>query len=131
MNRIKQTSLMAGIALGGLCAILTAGSVAHSQQSGPLQPVQETEQTFQERCSTCHAEHGEGSDVGASLNAPDLRSSEVQRNRDEFLRNVIKGGKGNMPAFGRNFSEEQIDRLIHLIRSFAAPSSQQAQSSNR
>jgi mono/diheme cytochrome c family protein len=115
------------IALGGLCAILSAGHVAHSPQAGTLASAQEAEQTFQARCSTCHAEHGEGSDAGASLNVPDLRSANSQENRNEFLRKVIKSGKGKMPAFGRDFSDDQIDRIIQLIRSFAAPSSQQAE----
>jgi len=115
------------IILVGLCAILSQGSFAYSQQTGAQAPSQEAEQTFQARCSTCHAEHGEGSEVGSSLNVPDLRSATVQENRDEFLRKMIKGGKGNMPAFGRDFSEEQIDRIIQLVRTFTGPSSQQAQ----
>jgi mono/diheme cytochrome c family protein len=101
--------------------------MARSQQAGTPASAQEAEETFQARCSTCHAEHGEGSEVGASLNVPDLRSALVQKNADADLRRVIKNGRGNMPAFGRDFSDQQIDRILQLIRSFAVQSDQQAQ----
>ena len=101
--------------------------MARSQQTGPQAPAREAEETFQARCSTCHAKHGEGSEVGASLNVPDLRSALVQENRDEFLRQVIKNGRGNMPAFSRDFSEAQLDRIIKLVLGFADESSRQTQ----
>jgi mono/diheme cytochrome c family protein len=101
--------------------------MARSQQAGTQSSEQEAEETFQSRCSTCHAEHGEGSEVGASLNVPDLRSALVQKNADADLRRVIANGRGNMPAFGRDFSDQQIDRILQLIRSFAVRTSQQAQ----
>jgi mono/diheme cytochrome c family protein len=44
-----------------------------------------------------------------------------------LLRQVIKNGRGNMPAFGRDFSDQQIDRILQLVRSFATQSNQQAQ----
>lgn len=130
VNRSIQIRLANVLALGGLSAIVSAGFMAHSRQAVPQAPAWDAEETFQARCSTCHAEHGEGSEVGASLNVPDLRSTSVQQNRDEFLRLVIKRGKGNMPAFGRDFSEDQIDRIIKFVRSFAAQSSPQPQTQN-
>lgn len=126
MNSGNQ--FVSALVLGGLCACLTAGSIrCYSQQTGPREVAPETEETFQARCSTCHAEHGEGSEVGASLNVPDLRSPFVQKNADAQLRQIIRNGKGNMPSFGRDFSDSQIDRILALIRSFAAPSDHQAQ----
>lgn len=127
MNGRMHNKQLSAFAVAGLCAVLWTGSQARSQQGGALTSVQEAEETFQARCSTCHAEHGEGSEVGASLNVPDLRSAAVQRNGDEVLREVIKHGKGNMPAFGRDFTDPQIDRILQLVRGFAANSNQQAQ----
>jgi mono/diheme cytochrome c family protein len=128
VNRRLGRRDLAAIAITGLGMALFAGFMAQSQQASRQTTAQEADETFQARCSTCHAEHGEGSEVGASLNVPDLRSAEVQNNTDDFLRRVIKNGRGNMPAFGRDFSDQQIDRILLLIRSFAASSSQQAQS---
>jgi mono/diheme cytochrome c family protein len=129
-RRIKRKQL-ASLAAAGLCVVIPAAFVAGAQQASTQTPAQEAGETFQARCSTCHAEHGEGSEVGASLNVPDLRSAEVQKIEDSQLRQIIKKGRGNMPSFGRDFSDQEIDRILHLIRTFAATSGQQAQSSNR
>jgi mono/diheme cytochrome c family protein len=124
VNRI--TRLVSSIAFS-LCALLFTNPIAFGQEAALPTPAQEAQETFQARCSTCHAEHGEGSEVGASLNVPDLRSEKVQKNDDAFLRLFIKNGKGNMPAFNRDFSDQQIDRIVQLVRSFAIQSKQQAQ----
>ena len=102
-------------AAASLFSAILAAAAGRTQQT----PAQQAEETFIARCSTCHAEHGEGSEVGASLNVPDLRSPAVQKNDDAFLRQIIKGGKGNMPSFARDFSDEEIDHLLQLVRSFA------------
>ena len=118
-NRSTRRRFVSAIAWSGLYAVLSAGPLARPQQTGTQAFAQEAEEIFQARCSTCHAEHGEGSEVGASLNVPDLRSALVQKNADADLRRVIKNGRGNMPAFGRDFSDQQIDRILRLIRSLA------------
>jgi mono/diheme cytochrome c family protein len=122
--RRKQSS--AFVVVRYLLAMSACSFALCQQASQPTTP-QEVNETFQARCSTCHAEHGEGSEVGASLNVPDLRSNQVQRNDDAFLRQVIKNGKGNMPRFGRDFSEKEIDAIIQLVRSFATESNEKAQ----
>jgi mono/diheme cytochrome c family protein len=131
VNQRIGIKAVGALVLGGLCTVISAGSIsslAYGQQvGGALTPAEEAEETFQARCSTCHAKHGEGSEVGASLNVPDLRSAYVQKNSDAKLRQIIKNGKGNMPAFGRDFSEQQIDRIIQLVRGFGAESNRQAQ----
>jgi mono/diheme cytochrome c family protein len=127
MNRTTLIKTASSLVLAGLCAMVYAGPLASSPQPSPQQPSRDADEIFQARCSTCHAEHGEGSEVGASLNVPDLRSARVQKNDDAFLRQFIKNGKNNMPAFGRDFPDQQIDSFIRLVRSFAAPSNQQAQ----
>jgi mono/diheme cytochrome c family protein len=95
---------------------MISSQVATSQQPTSLR---EADQTFQARCSTCHAEHGEGSEVGASLNVPDLRSQRIQGQDDDTLRRIIKEGKGDMPTFKRDFTDDEVNQLIRLVRSFA------------
>ena len=127
LNR-NAISLRACILTAAAVVLCVCGSV----HAGTQEPAaQNAAETFQARCSTCHAEHGEGSEVGASLNVPDLRSPAVQRNEDAQLRQIIKGGKGNMPSFGRDFSDEEVDRLLQLIRSFAGRPGQQTQPAAR
>jgi mono/diheme cytochrome c family protein len=126
VNRALKIFLALACGITATLAAFSNWPQAQSQQSP-----QEAEQTFQTRCSTCHAEHGEGSDVGASLNVPDLRSASVQKNDNAFLHQIIKNGKGDMPAFGRDFSDPQIDQIIALVRSFANQKNGTTQASTR
>jgi len=113
----RYKSMAAGVFAVASCFCLRSGVYLASAQQAV--PSESTQQTFIARCSTCHAEHGEGSEVGASLNVPDLRSPRIQKLDDATLRQIIKDGRGDMPKFRRDFSEEEINRLIQLVRSFA------------
>jgi mono/diheme cytochrome c family protein len=65
----------------------------------------------------CHGEDGGGSQVGKSMNVPDLRSAAVQKLPDAELAQVISNGKAGMPAFKSSLSEDQIHALVTHIRS--------------
>ena len=75
---------------------------------------------FRTKCAMCHGQDGGGSDVGKSMNVPDLRSQAVQKRPDAELAQVISNGKGGMPAFKSSLSEDQIHGLVTHIRSLAA-----------
>jgi hypothetical protein len=60
---------------------------------------------------------GSGSEVGKSLNVPDLRSPAVQKLSDAELAQVIATGKGGMPSFKTSLSQQQIHALVAHIRS--------------
>jgi len=118
MNRGARVLIVSSIA-AAVALVVNGSSAANSQRPASLL---RADQIFQARCSTCHAEHGEGSEVGASLNVPDLRSKRVQQDEDSKLRQVIKEGRGDMPMFKRDFSEDEINELVRLVRSFARQS---------
>ena len=73
--------------------------------------------TFQTKCAMCHGPDGGGSEVGKSMNVPDLPSQAVQKLSDAELAQIISNGKGGMPAFKDSFSEDQIHSLVGHIRS--------------
>src|SRR5260221_11084976 len=73
--------------------------------------------TFRTKCASCHGQDGGGSEVGKSMNVPDLRSPEVQKLPDAELAKVISDGKGGMPPFKDSLSEDQIHALVKQIRS--------------
>jgi len=73
--------------------------------------------TFRTKCAMCHGQDGAGSEVGKSMNVPDLRSPAVQKLLDAELAQVIANGKGGMPSFKNSLSEEQIQSLVSFIRS--------------
>ena len=116
MNRGARVLSASSLAAAAAALVMVSSTAASSQQPASLQGAY---QTFLARCSTCHAEHGEGSEVGASLNVPDLRSQRVQEQDDGTLRRIIKEGKDDMPAFKRDFTDDEINLLIKLVRSFA------------
>jgi cytochrome c6 len=74
--------------------------------------------TFKTKCATCHGQDGGGSEVGKSMNVPDLRSEAVQKKADGELAQIISNGKGGMPPFKGSLSEDQIHDLVTHIRSF-------------
>jgi cytochrome c6 len=76
-----------------------------------------TSATFRTKCVMCHGQDGGGSEVGKSMNVPDLRSPAVQKLPDAQLAQVIANGKGGMPSFKNSLSEEQIHSLVAHIRS--------------
>jgi len=73
--------------------------------------------TFRTKCAMCHGPDGSGSEVGKSMNVPDLRSPVVQKLPDAQLAQVIANGKGGMPSFKNSLSEQQIQALLAHIRS--------------
>jgi len=73
--------------------------------------------TFRTKCAMCHGQDGGGSEVGKSMNVPDLRSQAVQRLPDAQLAQIISNGKGGMPSFKNSLREDQILALVAHIRS--------------
>jgi len=73
--------------------------------------------TFRTKCAMCHGQNGTGSEVGKSMNVPDLRSQAVQKLSDVELAQIVSNGKGGMPSFKSSLSEDQIHSLVAYIRS--------------
>lgn len=75
------------------------------------------------RCASCHGESGRGDGAGRPPGAavPDLTSAAFQAQRtDAQLHDVIKNGRGMMPAFGDQLSDAGIDALVQHVRALAA-----------
>jgi cytochrome c6 len=73
--------------------------------------------TFRTKCAMCHGPDGSGSEVGKSMNVPDLHSAAVQKLPDAQLAQIISDGKGGMPSFKNSLSEGQVRSLVAHIRS--------------
>jgi mono/diheme cytochrome c family protein len=73
--------------------------------------------TFRTKCAMCHGPDGSGSEVGKSMNVPDLHSPAVQKLPDAQLAQIISDGKGGMPSFKNALSEGQVRSLVAHIRS--------------
>src|SRR6266481_7176919 len=73
--------------------------------------------TFRSKCAMCHGQDGGGSEVGKSMNVPDLRLPALQKLPDAELAQVISNGKGGMPSFKNSLSPDEIHALVTHIRS--------------
>jgi mono/diheme cytochrome c family protein len=72
---------------------------------------------YKSKCQVCHAANGSGdTPAGKSMHVKDLRSDEVQKQTDIELTKTIAGGKGKMPAYGKQLSNDDISALIAHIR---------------
>jgi mono/diheme cytochrome c family protein len=75
---------------------------------------------FRTKCAMCHGSDGAGSEVGRSMNVPDLRSKAVQNLPNAELAQVIANGKGGMPSFKASLNAGQIHEIVAYIRTLAA-----------
>ena len=64
---------------------------------------------YQAKCG-CHGDQGKGK------NAPALTSSASKS--DDALTAIIKNGKGKMPAFVSQLSDEQIKKVVATVKQF-------------
>jgi cytochrome c6 len=101
------TAVVAGLTLFPV-SIVSANRGQESAVSGA---------TFRTKCAMCHGQDGGGSEVGKSMNVPDLRLPAVQKLPDAELAQVISNGKGGMPSFKNSLSSDEIHALVTHIRS--------------
>jgi len=72
---------------------------------------------YKGKCAMCHGADGSGSTpMGKSFKLRDLRSPEVQKQTDIQLTDVIAGGKGKMPAYGKKLTTQEIQAVIANLR---------------
>jgi mono/diheme cytochrome c family protein len=89
-------------------------------RANPAQNSAAVSAAFRTKCAMCHGDDGAGSDVGKSMNVPDLRSDTVQKLPDTELAQAISNGKGGMPSFKNSLNADQIQGLVKHVRSLAA-----------
>ena len=103
---------MAGLLL--LLGVCVAGAQGNGKAAGAA--------TFKTKCVLCHGADGAGdTPLGKQLQAANLRSKEVQKLSDADLRKVVHDGQANMPPFGEQLTDDEIDQVIQYVRTFAAP----------
>jgi cytochrome c6 len=113
-----STSRDCAVCINAILVVLAAEALLFLASAGWAKGAQDrvaAKSTFQTKCAMCHGPDGAGSQVGKSLNVPDLRSPAVQKLPDAQLAQIISDGKGGMPPFKSSLSEEQIHGLVSYI----------------
>jgi len=104
-------------------AVVLAGVIAGGIIGAPVKPgnvsVRSAAELYGKNCASCHGKDGRAKTFKAKLNhARNLADAEWQgRVSDERIFNSITNGKGKMPAYGKKFSEQEINALVAYVRS--------------
>jgi mono/diheme cytochrome c family protein len=100
--------------------ITAIGVLASRTRGGPVAAyVRSATQLYSKNCVSCHGRDGRAKTLKAKRNhARNISDSEWQeRASDERIFNSIMNGKGKMPSYGKNLSEQEIDALVTYVRS--------------
>lgn len=88
---------------------------------GDSSPAAQGRQLYGTACAKCHGKEGKGGIVTTpgGPKSRDLTSASWQDSvTDEELRQLIRDGRGTMPAFGKIFSVDKIDTIVKHVRTF-------------
>ena len=126
---LKTALLLAALSIygGNLLHSLRAGvrPEERQEQKEPqsLSPKQlaQAKTLFNERCARCHGTDGRGETViGSMLSIPNFADEKwwKEEKSDRRLSASITNGKGEMPAFGKKLSKQEITGLAAYVRRF-------------
>ncbi len=100
-----------GTALAGMAAVLIAAP-AFAQQSAPPDTLYTSA-----KCILCHGADGEGNtDMGKASETPSLGAPNILKMSTADLVNSVKNGNGDMPAYGKKLTDDQINELVAYIQ---------------
>ncbi|MEZ5426123.1 MAG: cytochrome c [Pyrinomonadaceae bacterium] len=70
---------------------------------------------FRQNCAICHGPEADGKEVDGKM-IPSLRYGDAATKTREEIYHQIKYGKLPMPAFGRQLTEAEINKMVHFVR---------------
>lgn len=79
---------------------------------------------FRSNCARCHGAGGRGdTPLGHTYKAPDFTDPEWWRKNSNItstgrLTEIVRRGKGGMPAFGKKLTRTEIRSLVGYVRKF-------------
>jgi mono/diheme cytochrome c family protein len=79
---------------------------------------------FRTNCARCHGADGRGdTPLGHTYKAPDFTDPEWWRKNSDItntgrLTEIVRRGKGGMPAFGKKLNRTEIHSLVRYVRKF-------------
>jgi cytochrome c6 len=95
----------------------TAASATSRPVLVELTPAEDGRQIFLGNCIGCHGKNADGNTpAGRAWHVPDLHSPQVQTLSDQQLLDIIRNGKGKMPAWNGLLSSIDIDNVLAYLR---------------
>lgn len=117
MRKIASLGMLLMFVL--LCLVQTLStSFSAEQKAKSVQTSVSPNYLFANNCAKCHGKDGRAKTFrGKLLGARNLTDPQWQASAsDERLFNSITNGRGKMPAFGKKFSETEINSLVQFVR---------------
>lgn len=115
MKRILVRAAVSVLGLGIILALVYSGHLVNAvTEKNDV----DAAVLFEKKCATCHGKDGQAKTFKAKFNhARNLTDAKWQTGvSNERLFNSISNGKGKMPAWGKKFSEAQINSLVAYVR---------------
>jgi cytochrome c6 len=89
-----------------------------SHSVAPVTPLEDGHGIFMANCTPCHGRNADGdTPAGRTWHVPNLHSPQVQSADDQVLLQIIRQGKGKMPAWGGLLSQTDMEHVLVYIRS--------------
>jgi mono/diheme cytochrome c family protein len=77
----------------------------------------DAEVTFKAKCAGCHGADGNATTPAAkALGVRDFQSSDVQKQTDAELADIITKGKNKMPKYADKLKDSEIKDLVGYVR---------------
>src|SRR5438552_10082182 len=119
-SKSENTSQNPAPAPTGQASTPAAGGSTSTATAGDLGA-----QVYAQRCALCHGPTGHGDGPAAASLNPKPRNhtdgSYMNNRTDDQMLEVIRNGKGAMPAWGKVLSDEEIHAVLKHVRSLAVP----------
>ncbi len=105
---------------GGEGAAGASGSGKAKSSGQPLDD-KAAQNLYTRACMSCHGKGGQGDGHRSRMlgGLPNFTDAAFHSARtDEQIANVIKNGKGRMPAFEWRFGDHEVQAMVKMVRSF-------------
>lgn len=83
-----------------------------------LDNVKRGKDLFMQNCKSCHGDPGKNNGLPLVPHPPDITSEQMQKNSEGELFFKITHGRGPMPQFETNISEDDRWRIVNYIQNF-------------
>jgi cbb3-type cytochrome c oxidase subunit III len=118
MERMKVFVFFVAALVVSSQAVASGVPAAAARQKGRAARVERGRAIYAERCARCHGADGQGrTRLGETVEPPDLSDPAWQRGRsDARMIASVSNGRGQMPAFKKKLSRQDIAASIAYVR---------------
>jgi mono/diheme cytochrome c family protein len=76
---------------------------------------------YNKKCAACHGKDGKATAAGTKMGAKDFTDPEVAKMKEAELTEAIAKGKGKMPGYAKSLKEDEIKKLVAVVKDLQKP----------